>query len=173
MDQYQKAAAKGILLEKARRKEQKVTVNCWSEASELPDYIPGSFMGAWVQLAVSSLKRFESERARQDPINLKALMHLPEGERYAYATQGEVRPTLAIRAANTPPEDAAGQKGTVVQKGKTYVLADEEGNTITHLAPRAQRYTGRKFTVLGTVPEVNDASNQWQQCHNLLVLQLH
>ena len=173
LDQYQKAAAKGILLERARRKEQEVTVKCWSDASQLPDYTPGSFMGAWVQLAVSSLKRFESERAKQDPINLKALMHLPEEERYAYATNGAVRPTMAIRAIEPLPEEATGKRTTVLAKGKTHVLADEDGNTIVHLAPRAQKYAGRQFTILGTVPEVDDTSKQWQQCPNLLVLQLH
>ena len=174
LSQQQKAAAKGILLERARKREQEVTLSGWTKATEtVESYVPGSFMGAWLQLSVSTLRRFESEKAKQQPINLKALSCLPEDERYAFATQGETVPTLALRAIEQLPPEVIGTKAKIVQKGKTITLADAEENTIAHLAPRAGSHTGRTFTVLGAIPDVEDPTNLWQQCRNLLVLQLH
>ena len=174
LNQHQKAAAKGVLLEQAKRLEQKATREGFNKAStELENYVPGSFMGAWVQLALSSQKRFESEKAKQGPINLKALMCLPEEERKPFATGGPIYPTIALRAIEELPEGAIGSKVKVVQKATKFVLADEDGSTIVHLPPRAEKYLGRKFTALGTVPAIEDPSNLWRQCPNLLVLQLH
>lgn len=174
LDHNQKEYAKGKLLENARKREQEATLNGWTKAKEtVEDYVPGSFMGAWLQLALSTLKRFESERAKQQPVNLKALMCLPEEERHPFVTQGPVHPTMALRAIEQLPEGIAGTKAKIVQKAKTLALTDEEGTTLVHLAPRAEKYAGRTFTILGTIPDVDDPSNVWQQCRNLLVLQLH
>ena len=168
----QKAAAKGLLLENVRKREKKATLEGYDKASQQDGYIPGSYFGAWLQVAISSLRRFESERARQDPINLKALMCLPEEERKAFAERGEICPTLPLPAIEDLPETAVGRKAKIVKKVKTTVLANAEGETIVHLTPRAEKYAGRTFTVLGTIPTVEDPTNNWKQGRNLLLLQL-
>ena len=169
--QSEREAKTAQLIVQAKRTEaEAISLAYLNALHNVKGYAQGEFIALWVQLALSSAKRFKSGI---QPISTHCLNALPTEEHVAYHSGGATAPTAALRTtgkANLEPgQKCRIEKADMVGPKERWRLVTPQGKLLTTMEREAALFIGCELTVLGYTPKIGPKEN-WEQIPNLLVL---